>query len=424
MKDITDGALKGKGNILADVAAGRKAKKNIFDDVIARRQDEGNYLRTFFPVRRNEMDSKVKWVRLATLALTVVFGGGMLYLVLSTGRIEGPEGASHPGGVGGARPVAAPGRAESGAPTGNVKPKVRKIRDRGATVYRPPLPEFTPLKKLDPEILDEVWDDDRVLRNTPWIAHNIKGEDRVVDHVYRFLRTHTPEELKAKADPSLSHRDMMTNPEFYRGKVVNMRAVILRVYKIYGWYDKDDKDSKVPQSGVLDTTMLFVRSADRRGTHIYVLLVAEPSRNFRERDIVEFAGVFMKRFPYRRKDNKWETHPLLLGMKAPIAKVTPQDSLHLTVAIVLVAVIAMIVLYFTVRGETRESEDKRKERLDRRRTGRDRLQQRLKSSREQPGNGEGGDPDYVRDDGNGDEGGDGEPESSGSDRAADEEDRS
>jgi len=381
------GAVKDRKNILADVAAGRKAKKNIFDDVIARRADEGNYLRVFMPfLKKSSEGSRYWWLRLALAFLMVLFGIGMVALVRFSKRVDGPEAASNPRPGGGpsragGRATGA-GKAESGAPLADAGPGAGASLERSRTLYRQPLPEFTPLKKLSVEVLDQVWDDDRLLRNTPWVAHNIKGEHRVVDHIYQFLRTHTAEELKAKADRDLTHRDMMTNPGFYRGKVVNMRAVILRVFKIYGWYDQADDDSGTPKSGVLDTTMLFVRSADRRGTHLYVVLVAEPPRNFRERDIIEFTGVFMKRFPYQRKDNKWETHPLLLTMKAPAAEVTSKDSLHLTVAIVLVVVIAMIILYFAVRGETRESEEKRRERIERRRNGRSRLQQQLNSRRE------------------------------------------
>jgi hypothetical protein len=376
--DFTGGALK------------KSKKANLFDDVIARRKDEGNYARLFLPIRSNEKDSRIKWMRLGMLGLTVVFATGMVLMMVLTRTPDGSEAISHQAVDGGKGKTGKTGKAgtaggataESGSP---VLKAVPSARGRGQIPYRPPLPEFKPLEKLDADRLGNVWDSDRDLRVTPWIAHNIKGEHEIVDYIYRYLRTHTPEELAAKADPTLNHRDMMTSPGYHRGKVISMRVVVLRIFKIYGWYDSKDKNAKVPESGVLDTTMLFVRSADRRGTHIFVVLVAESPDEFRERDVYDLTGCFMKRFPYERKDNKWEAHPLLLTMKMYPAKVSPGDSVNLTVAIVLVAVIAMIVLYFAVRGETRESEEKRKERLERRKLGRDRLKQRLQTNRSNGG---------------------------------------
>jgi hypothetical protein len=394
--DFTGGAVK------------RKGKKNIFDDVIARRKDEGNYLAVFLPFyKRSASNSPYRWVRMAMAGLTVVVGLGMLLLFHLLPRGKGAEAGSLPDEEGGGKTPRVVGGAQPGAPESGAPRKrpVKTVVDRGKIPFRPPLPSFEPLRTMNAETLDEVWDDDRVLRNTPWIANNIKAENLVVDHIYRYLRTYTHEELAAKSDPDLSHRDMMTSPGYYRGKVITMRAVVLRVYKIFGWHDPADKESKVPKSGVLDTTMLFVRSADRRSTHIYVVLVPERPGKFRERDVYEFTGVFMKRYPYLRKDNKWETHPLLLTTAMRPAKVTPQDSFHLTVAIVAVAAIAMIVLYFAVRGETRESEEKRTERLERRRQNRDRLKQQIESARLGAGEAQNGDATSGEGD-SGDGGGD------------------
>jgi hypothetical protein len=160
---------------------------------------------------------------------------------------------------------------------------------------------------------------------------------------------------------------------------MSMRAVLLRKYKIYGW---EAEEGRKLESGIRDTTMLFVRNATPgKNPYIFVILVSEPPWKFVEREIYEFTGVFMKRFPYKRKDNLWETHPLLVTKDLRPAEVTRKDSWHVTVAIVVVAVLAMIVLYFAVRGETRESEEKRKERIERRRANRGLLKQRIESER-------------------------------------------
>jgi hypothetical protein len=64
-----------------------------------------------------------------------------------------------------------------------------------------------------------------------------------------------------------------------------------------------------------------------------------------------------------------------------------QESVHFTIGIVAAALVVMIVLYFAVRGETRESEEKRRERIERRRTARKRLQRHLGSARLEAGSG-------------------------------------
>ncbi len=359
MVDFTGGALK------------KKRKENIFAEVVERRKDEGNYLKMFLPggKSRGALSGKLKWLRMAVLAVIVVFGALMVYVVLATPRVAGREDIGLPSGngLGGTRSGTA-GETETSPPV-----KIPEIIGRGGVKFRPILPKFKPLPEMAPDVLADAWDTDVLLRKTPWVGFDIKGEHEIVTHIYRFLRTHPPQVLAGRADPKLTHGDMMKSPDFHRGKLINMRAMVLRKFKIYGWPLSD--------SGVPDTTLLFVRDAGvKRSPYIFVVLVAESPDKFEERELYEFTGVFMKRFPYKRKDNNWEVHPLLLTLSMKPAGVTTQDSVHLTVAIVVVALIGMIVLFFAVRGETRESEEKRAERLGRRKQGRQRLKQQLESA--------------------------------------------
>jgi hypothetical protein len=388
--DFTGGALK-KGR-----------KHNILAEVVERRKDEGNFLRLFFPARSANQDPHLLWISRAIRGLVVLLGCGLLAWVVFfnpgqpqdpnvPGTGAGPR-ASGPDARGGQLPPAerpesaAPGAGEHGSPEESFFPAVVREGVR----FRPPLPDFKPLEKLDPNVLDEVWDTDQVLRSTPWIANNLKAEHGVVDHIYRFLRTHTPEELAPRAAHDLTHRDMLVSPGFHRGKIVSMRAKLLRIYHVLSW---EEEEGKRTESGVLDTTMLFVRDATpRRNPYIFVVLTAEPPWEFQEQGVYEFTGVFMKRYPYQRKDSKWETHPLLVSMSLKPADMTGEDSFMLTVAIVVAAAVAMIVLYFAVRGETRESEEKRSQRLERRRVGRERLMRRAESSRSGPPGDEQGEP--------------------------------
>ncbi len=355
MIDFTGGALR------------KKRKENIFAEVVERRKDEGNYLKMFLPTRnRGEAAGKLGWIRMVVLAAIIVFGGLMVYVVRTTPRVAGPEDIGLPPGNGlGETRAGTAGKTETSPPV-----KIPEIIGKGGVKFRPILPKFKPLPEMDHDVLGNAWDTNMLLQTSPRVGFEIKGEHEIVAHIYRFLRTHPPQVLAERADPKLTHGDMMKSQDFHRGKLINMRVMVLRKFKIYGWPLSD--------SGVPDTTMLFVRDAGvKRAPYIFVVLVAESPDKFEERELYEFTGVFMKRFPYQRKDKYWEVHPLILTLSMKPAGVTARDSVHLTVAIVVVALIGMIVLYFAVRGETRESEEKRAERLGRRKHGRQRLKRQL-----------------------------------------------
>ena len=395
--DFTGGAVK------------KKSRRNIFADVVERRKDEGNFLKVFLPGGKKAPwhNSRLVWVGWALRGALVLLGTVLLVMVIffkEDTRRQDPDVPAVSGKSGfitrrevrdqpleGAEPTPAaetepPLTPEPVKPAGD--PSAFESVVRNGIRYRPPLPDFKQLQQMDPEILDGVWDSQTVITKTPWIANNLKAEHEVVDHIYRYLRSHTSEELAARADPELGHTDMMVSPGFHRGKIVNMRAKVLRVFHVLGW---EVEDGKRNASGVMDTTMLFVRDATpRRNPYIFVVLVAQPPWEFKEQGVYEFTAVFMKRYPYKRKDNKWETHPLLVAMKMEPAEVSKKDSVLLTAAIVFVALVAMIVLYFAVRGETRDSEEKRRERLERRRVSRKRLKQQIESSRlRKPGDADG-----------------------------------
>jgi hypothetical protein len=391
--DFTGGALK------------KKSRKNIFADVVERRRDEGNFMRVFFPTGKKApwQDSKFAWLGRALRGAVVGLGALLLFMVIFFNEGDRPQDPDVPAVTGNSRvvkrrevrdqPLDGAGAEPAAEPAAETAPPVTPAGEdspfpavvRNGVKYRPPLPGFKQVKELNAETLDGVWDSQTVITKTPWIANNLKAEHEVVDHIYCFLRTHTPEELALRADPELGHTDMMVSPGFHRGKVVNMRAKVLRVFEVLGW---EVEDGKRNASGIMDTTMLFVRDATPgRNPYIFVILVAQPPWEFKEHGVYEFTAVFMKRYPYKRKDNKWETHPLLVAMELKAAEVSQKDSLLLTAAIVFVALVAMIILYFAVRGETRDSEEKRRERLERRKTGRDRLKQQIESARLQKADG-------------------------------------
>jgi hypothetical protein len=255
------------------------------------------------------------------------------------------------------RPQPPPAGDASGVPAGAAT--------GGARPFRPPEPEFKQLAALDREVLDKAWDDIQY----PEMGSDIKAEGEVVAHIYRFLRTHGAD-LARLADPRLTHGEMMREPDANRGKVVSTRVQLIKKYNVQGWPRND--------SGVLDTSMLFCfETAPHRGRGIYVVLVAEPLENYREEDLYYLTGVFMKRYAYINSSNVWQWQPLILAMKLTPAELPAATSQHVTMAIVILAAVGVIVLLFMVRGETREGQEKRAIRIERRRAAREQLKQQL-----------------------------------------------
>lgn len=260
---------------------------------------------------------------------------------------------------------------------------------------------FTPLPKMSRDILDLTMDDYRTVSNLDMarVANNIGEEANVIAHVYRFLRSHTPAELAAMADPTLTQRDMLRDPDTNRGKVITLRVELVRKYMTFNW-------PKNP-SGVRSTTMLFCYSVTaEHGRSIFVVLVPKPLESLREGGLYELTGVFMKRYPYRVEpgsdEQGWRWQPLILTMDLTPCPPPEFLSRRVSVAIVVVGALLLIALLFLVRGETRESVEKRHGRMERQRQARERVKQRTGSARLTP-------PYVRRDDGEPPAGGSGGP---------------
>jgi hypothetical protein len=230
------------------------------------------------------------------------------------------------------------------------------VRGEGSFVFRPAEPGFTPLQELDRTFLENyAWDDIK----WPDEANNIKKESNIVEHIFRFIRTHKTD-LRLRADPQLRHADMLKEPAVHRGKVISARVIVIKKYMNFGWPQNE--------SGVRDTTMLFCHPIHESfGRTIFVVLVPQPAGDFKEEELYDLTGVFMKRYPYVNAKNEWQWQPLILTMDMVPAPPPAAMSRNVTISILVVAAVLIIGLLFLVRGETREGETKRAARIERRR---------------------------------------------------------
>jgi hypothetical protein len=340
----------------------------MFADMVEKLKQDGDMFAMIFRSGRGSKPTGLTWTSNALRLMVVVAGAGLLFAVFNPfskpareDRLEMPA-RDEPG------TDLAEIAVESDAPVTGQRP-TGKAGQASAEGFRLPLDEFKQVRVLDREILDGVWDDLSDIHKTVE-SSNIRGRGdlEAADHLFCFLRTHTSQELAAKAAANASFRDLMLRPEELRGTVLRKRLKVLRIYTVLGWQKEDGSPL---DSGVRDTTILFCLSASGdENPYIYVVLTAEPPENYRELQIYEMVGAFMKRYPYKRMDGEWEAKPLILTMRMTTPGVNREESATAVVAVIIGTLVVMLVLFFIVRGETRESETRRAEKIERRRRNR------------------------------------------------------
>jgi hypothetical protein len=382
--------------------------RNIFADIIERRRDEGNVLKGIMPGKKGKRDPRAtmmsRFIRLGVVGLGVVLIYGFLRMPNRDGHEQTPE-------IRKLRTdsdvLPSPFRentsaVESSAPlsseTGGKGPIIRGPR---GLIFHLPLPEFLPLKKLDPEILDYAMDSLRDITNPRYLpeASNIKGERVSIDHAYRFLRSHSEQALRKMANVNVRNSDFLRMPASWRGTLVNRRIVVLRIGTIFGWLSGHSK----MESGIPDTTLLFVRNATQnQNPDIFLVLVPQPPWKFKERDVFDLTAMFLKRTPFKDKTRSWQVRPLMATMQLKPATIGKADAQNVSLVIVAVVVIGAIVLFFAVRGDTREREDSRRGRIERRKKVRQRsiktASQRILAESEKDADDPGSDPPDNSDD--------------------------
>jgi hypothetical protein len=207
--------------------------------------------------------------------------------------------------------------------------------------FRPMADQFTPVKSLDMELLQEAWDDPKF----PEQGNALAREVDIVAHIYQFLRSHRSEELASMVDPNVSHNRIMLKPDTQRGKVFNLRVLLLRKYQVLGWPEN--------KSGVNETSLLFCygqSSPSARGK--FVVLVPKPLEAFEENRIYDVNGVFMKLYSFLNAEDRYEWQPLILAMDMTRAP-APADERHglgMTYPVIGIVVFGGLLLYLLLRG--------------------------------------------------------------------------
>jgi hypothetical protein len=230
--------------------------------------------------------------------------------------------------------------APANAPRREAPASAAKPPEAYKVPFRPMDAQFTPAQSLDAELLQEVWDDPMY----PEQGNALGGEVDVVAHIYQFMRSHRPEELAAMVDHNASHNRILLQRDTQRGKIFNLRVLLLRKYQVLGWPEN--------KSGVRDTSLLFCygqSSPSARGK--FVVLVPKPLEAFEENRIYDLNGVFMKLYAIRTTDERYEWQPLILTMDmtpvpAPAAR---PPALRINYATVGIAVFGGLLIFFVLR---------------------------------------------------------------------------
>jgi hypothetical protein len=229
------------------------------------------------------------------------------------------------------------------------------VRGDDRVVFRPVLPEFKPLPELDLRFVEDHTQDDT---DWPDETNEVKKEAEVVEHLFRFIRTHGAD-LRLRADPKLRCEEMLKEPAVHRGKVIRTCVTVTEKHGTFDWPKND--------SGVQDVTMLFCRPTDATfGRGLIVVLTSQPPEDFKEEEFYDLTGVFWKR--YAGIDGRCDgRQPLILTMQMTPAPLPAAVSHQATMGIIVAAAVLIVGLLFLVRGETREGQAKRAARIERRR---------------------------------------------------------
>jgi len=224
--------------------------------------------------------------------------------------------------------------------------------DKHRATFRPMESKFERVEKLDEELLQSVIDDMRM----PEVTSNLHDESDVYFHVFCYLRSHTPAELRKKADDKISYADMASRPEPYRGTILSLCGVYIRDYQLQRWTSPDDPANP---AGINDTWIVFVQDLRRRGAVYAVLTASDDKHQLRDGDLVSFDAVFVKRWSGQLPDGRWRWMPLLvtLGVK----KLPPPEGgiWGITLGIAIMVGVGTVILFFAARNELKKAGEAR-----------------------------------------------------------------
>lgn len=249
--------------------------------------------------------------------------------------------------------------------------------------FFPPLKEFAPLEKLDPEskefkeIFSVVADNDLQTRAGRVEAKNLELLKEPIQYLFRFLRTKTPKELEVwrkeytkKLGQKLGGRalarptwnNVRLKPQNYRGAPLHFRGLLIRKYEMRYWrLWNGEKHAGVPSAKIF-----FCRGPRNK---YYAVLAPTEGKNlistedWDNADIVEWTGLFLSLWPYELRDDpdKKPFMPLYVAWSIKKATTPAAGSSVWVYVLVLLGALAVLALAFYLKAENDEGEKKMRE---------------------------------------------------------------
>ncbi len=242
--------------------------------------------------------------------------------------------------------------------------------------FRPMADEFDRVEKIDMDLLFSVIDDMRM----PEVTGNIRNEAPVFYNVISFLRSHTPEELRAMANPDVGWSDLIQRADENRGAVVRLDGQYVREYQLQRWTTPEVRTNS---AGLNDTWILFVKDVHTPGAVYAVLTASDDKKEFRSNDLVRGEAVFVKRWCGMTQSGTWRWLPLVVvtdlrKMNPPSGGTAPASWF-----IAAVAALGVVVLFFAAMREFRKAAESSKHQRELRKQTKKRIQEQLKKNREE-----------------------------------------
>jgi len=224
--------------------------------------------------------------------------------------------------------------------------------------FRPLDPEFERVDEIDLEIIGELIDD----YNLPEATSKIKDESSVFFHVYSFLRTKTPEELRAMTRKDVTYNELLDNPEPHRGTVIRLKAAFIKTYQRQRWTTPEAPKNV---AGLNDTWIVFARDLKQRGADYAIVVSQSVRKQFRSDELVTCEGIFIKRWCGVTPDGRYRWLPMvatleLRKLKAPETGTSPMK--YLVVAIFVVGGTIIFIAAWREFGKTAAARDHFRER--------------------------------------------------------------
>lgn len=195
-------------------------------------------------------------------------------------------------------------------------------------------------------------------------ATNLREEKTAFDHVFEYLWGQEEESIRQRArNPEINHRTLMAGnepPSWMVGQLTRVRGTVAAVEPMRF-------SPELP--GLPRIYILTVQDTSFRqpAEHTWAIAVPNLPEGLKWGDLIEANGVFLKNYPYRTRDNRWQWAPLVAAravelLPPPISPLLPSYMTR-TQAYILAAVVCAILLgvFFLMYRANRRDTEKLKE---------------------------------------------------------------